>query len=100
MARPFQELRPSAAYHSRTQICVTRTPQEEGATPFVDDKLVSLQLFFCSPRLQLITPQTLSQLEKRADILDATVLFFKLPVQLFFCLCRQVDSQQLWARVN
>ena len=86
MARPFQELRPSAAYHSRTQISVTRTPQEEGATPFVDDKLVSLQLFFCSPRPQLIAPQTLSQLEKRANILDATVLFFKLPVQLFFLL--------------
>ena len=85
MARPFQELRPSNAYHSRTQICVTRSPQE-GATSFVDDKLVSLQLFFCSPRPQLITPQTLSQLEKRADILDATVLFFKLPVQLFFLL--------------
>ena len=49
------------------QISVTRTPQEEGATPFVDDKLVSLQLFSCSPRPQLITPQTLSQLEKRAD---------------------------------
>ena len=55
MARPFQELRPSAAYHSRTQISVTRTPQEEGATPFVDD-MVRLKLFFCSPRLQLIIP--------------------------------------------
>ena len=55
MARPFQELRPSAAYHSRTQISVTRTPQEEGATPFVDD-MVRLELFFCSPRLQLIIP--------------------------------------------
>ena len=55
MARPFQELRPSTAYHSRTQICVTRTPQEEAATPFVDD-MVRLELFFCSPRLQLIVP--------------------------------------------